>query len=333
MARPARLNADYFTHNADLRNDRRVKAIRTALGPAGYGLFHMVLEALTDADHTALDTSDLEVELLAGDFGVSATEIHSLLQFAEKVGYFGRNDAGLLICPELNKWLEPVFEKRNRSRNPTKPELLSQTAPATGVSVTEIPQSKVKESKGEESKEHTSSLRSEVRKAPEPSPAQKKIAPEPSAPRLEILPDDSDAQASRTGGGAAEPPRLQFQAFAQSPYATEEALQALAAELKLQDVNATYYLQQIGLKAGREDNRTPEAWRTYATRFLTNDAKHGHLVTNTIPLDPQRHAIDPRHRQPARSGAAARLQVTPPSDPSYGYGTPTARTTGPFGGN
>ncbi|NID09345.1 DUF4373 domain-containing protein [Fibrivirga algicola] len=160
MARPARYNAEYFTHNADFRNDRRVKAIRSNFGAAGYGLTLMLLEILTDSDHTQLCTDDLELELLSGDLGVSVTEIHSLLQLAEKIGFFSRNDAGLLICPDLNRVLEPVFEKRNRARNSPKPDSavvsVAETT-ETGVSVTETTQSKVKESKEEESKKNGSS--------------------------------------------------------------------------------------------------------------------------------------------------------------------------------
>lgn len=139
MARPAKLNAEWFTHAAGLRNDRRVKAIRTATGAAGYGIFHMILEALTDADYTQLLVDDMELELLAGDFGVSVTEIHSLLQIGVKVGYFVIDQAHLLTCPDLNKWLEMHFEKRNRSRNAGKSGSLSQPVTGTGVSVTEIP--------------------------------------------------------------------------------------------------------------------------------------------------------------------------------------------------
>lgn len=147
MARPSRNNADYFTHTADLRNDRRVKAIRAHFGAAGYGLLIMFLEALTDADHTQLDTEGFEMELLAGDFGVSVTEIHSLLQLAEKIGFFARNEQGFLICPDLNKALEPVFEKRNRSRTVAQTAKERQSVADMQVSVTEIPQSKVKKSK------------------------------------------------------------------------------------------------------------------------------------------------------------------------------------------
>ncbi|QNH60725.1 Lin1244/Lin1753 domain-containing protein [Hymenobacter sediminicola] len=139
MARPPKLNAEWFTHMGGLRNDRRVKAIRTATGAAGYGIFHMVLEALTDADYTTLSVDAFELELLAGDFGVSVTEIDSLLQIGQRVGYFLIDEANMLTCPELNKWLEMHFEKRNRSRNRGSGDKLPQPVTETGVSVTEIP--------------------------------------------------------------------------------------------------------------------------------------------------------------------------------------------------
>lgn len=145
MARPSRNNADYFSHSADFRNDRRIKAIRAQLGPAGYGLVLMLMEVLTDADFTQLDTSELELDLLAGDFGVSVTEIGRLLQLAERIGLFARNEAGFLICPDLNKSLEQVFEKRNRSRNAFLSAKGEVSVTETVISVTESTQSKVKE--------------------------------------------------------------------------------------------------------------------------------------------------------------------------------------------
>lgn len=154
MARPTRTNAEYFYHPASFRNDRRVKAIRARLGLAGYGLLLMLLEVLTDADNTQLDTDDIEMELLAGDLGVDVAEIETLLQLAEKVGLFARTAAGLLHCPQLDEWLAPVFEKRNRSRNNALAAKADVSATDTGVSVTEIPpveNSTVENSREEES--------------------------------------------------------------------------------------------------------------------------------------------------------------------------------------
>ncbi len=140
-----------------------------------------------------------------------------------------------------------------------------------------------------------------------PAPAPEKKIEEPTLIEVDTKPAVAlPASASHTEGARAETrPPIVFQAFQQSHYATEEGLRALAAELKLPDVNIDYYLNQIGHKAGREDNRTPEAWRTYATRFLLNDAKRSHLVTNTIIATPdpqQPHATATTLAQSAGSG-------------------------------
>ncbi len=152
MARPARYNAEYFSHDADFRNDRRIKAIRAKFGLTGYALCVMLMEVLTDADYTQLDTSEMELELLSGDLGVSVTEIHSLIQFATKIGFFTQNDTGILKCPDLDRALEPVFDKRNRAKIAANKGNNIVSVTETPVTVTETPQSKVKESKVEESK-------------------------------------------------------------------------------------------------------------------------------------------------------------------------------------
>lgn len=114
MARPTRLNADYFYHPADLRNDRRVGAIRTRLGLAGYGLLLMLLEVLTDADHNRLDTDEVELELLAGDLHIETKQLTELIALAERVRFFARTAENLLHCPALDEWLAPVYEKRDK---------------------------------------------------------------------------------------------------------------------------------------------------------------------------------------------------------------------------
>lgn len=279
MARPPRYNADYFTHESDLRNDRKVKALRTKFGAAGYGIFHMLLEALTDADHTQLDTSELEIELLAGDFGVSATEIHSLLQFAESVGYFTRNEAGLLICPELNKWLEPVFEKRNRSRNTAKPELLEQPAAETGVSVTENPQSKVKESKVKESIEDTtSSFQSEVVNPDLEvlTEAQKKIE---ELEREVTTLKASSAQAPHTEG-ARRPAKQKAPAiaFADSPYADVQAVIEALKGTDYEYADARYYHEAIRNWAEGKGEKKVD-WLATIRGAMLRDSKENKLKT------------------------------------------------------
>lgn len=196
MARPTRTNAEYFYHPATFRNDRRVKAIRARYGACGYGLLMMLVELLTDADNITLATDDMELELLAGDLSVPVEEVSSLIQTAEKVGLFTRNELGLLKCPQLDEWLAPVFEKRNRAKNAATAAKLPQPATEIGVSVTEtqpVENSTVEYSKGEDNT--TSSFQSEV-DAP-----QKKIEP---VEVVEPLPESQSNDASHTRGGAAD---------------------------------------------------------------------------------------------------------------------------------
>ena len=144
----------------------------------------------------------------------------------------------------------------------------------------------------------SSSFEKESTNVPALAPEKKIEEPKSEKPVFEI----PAAEAPHTRGGAAELPPLRFLTFAQTPYATEAGLAQLAAELKLPDANAAYYLAQIALKAAREDNRTPEAWHTYAARWLSNDARRGQLITNTIQLtdNPHRHAIAPRNLSPSQ---------------------------------
>ncbi len=156
MARPTRNNADYFTHYSGLRDDRRVKAIRTRFGVAGYGMLMMFYEVLADADYAQLSITETEKELLAGDFGVSVTEIDSLLQAAVKIGLFAVNEAGNIHSPDMDKWLEAVWAKRNRSRQVAEtrqtpiPDAETEQKPTSDVvSVTETPQRREEKSKEE----------------------------------------------------------------------------------------------------------------------------------------------------------------------------------------
>ncbi len=326
MARPPRHNAEYFTHSAALRNDRRVKAIRTALGAAGYGIFHMLL-----------DTSELEVELLAGDFGVSATEIHSLLQFAEKVGYFTRTEAGLLICPELNKWLEPVFEKRNRARNTAKPDLLPQADAVTGVSVTENPQSKVKESRVKESKEDTTSpLRSEVDAPAESSSADYSSHTTSNATTPES-PSEAPASASHTRGAAdvgtsIKPKKAKrtspeespaFAAFYEAYPRKEKPVAAAAAFARLSDADQQKAISSVKVWfARRSDWIGPngEDYRPHPTTWLNNHRwTELDNPTPVIPLNPQRNAVF-SSTYGNQNSAAARLHTPAPSaEAGWGY--------------
>ena len=157
MARPKKNYCDYFPHDRDMRNHRKVKAIRTKFGPIGYAIWSMTLEYLTGIDGNVFEYSDVEFELMAGDFGVSATEIREVVDYCIKLDMlFNNND--FINSESLDERLKPVYEKRGTNKDKSKKQLringkfASINTVIDGVSAPEMPQSKVKESKVKEIK-------------------------------------------------------------------------------------------------------------------------------------------------------------------------------------
>lgn len=157
MARPAKNNCDYFPHDAGMRNHKKVKSIRTKFGMSGYGIWSMLLEHLTGSDGNVFPYTDLEFELMSGDFGVSATEIRSVVDYCISLEMlFNKN--GFINSESLDERLAPVYEKRGKAKELSKQQhrtngkYCSNNAEGAVVSVAEMPQSKVKESKSNKTK-------------------------------------------------------------------------------------------------------------------------------------------------------------------------------------
>jgi hypothetical protein len=152
MARPIKNYCDYFPHDRDMRNHRKVKAIRTKYGIVGYAIWSMILEYLTGIDGNVFEYSDVEFELMAGDFGVSATEIRDVIDYCIKLEMIFLNN-GFISSESLDERLKPVYEKRGKSKDNSKKQqrlngkFVNSNTVSNGVSVTEMPQSKVNKSK------------------------------------------------------------------------------------------------------------------------------------------------------------------------------------------
>jgi hypothetical protein len=152
MARPKKNNADYFSHDAGMRDHRKVKAIREKFGISGYAIWVMTLEYLTACEGNKFDDSEDELELLSGDFRVPATEIRDVLSFCVKLKLLFLED-GVYYSKSLNERLAAVYEKRAKAKEQAKEQpridgkFCSNNTDEPVVSVTEIPQSKVNESK------------------------------------------------------------------------------------------------------------------------------------------------------------------------------------------
>ena len=152
MARPIKNYCDYFPHDRDMRNHRKVKAIRTKFGITGYAIWSMTLEYLTGIDGNVFEYSDVEFELMAGDFGVSATEIRDVVDYCIKMEMLFLNNS-FINSESLDERLKPVYEKRGKSKDNSKKQqrlngkFVTSNTVSNGVSVAEMPQSKVNKSK------------------------------------------------------------------------------------------------------------------------------------------------------------------------------------------
>jgi hypothetical protein len=138
MARPKKFNAEYFSHDADMRNDSKIKAVRRRFGLKGYAVWNMILELLTDTDYFEYEWNDLNIELAAGDFDIEPEELKQIIE------YFLQLE---LLQLENNK----IMSLRHKNRLNTV--LLKRKHSFSGVSAPQTTHIKVKESKVNKKKE------------------------------------------------------------------------------------------------------------------------------------------------------------------------------------
>lgn len=117
MARPTKNNAEYFTHDADMRNDVKVKALRRKFSHTGYAVWCYLLESLTDTDFFELDFNPINVELLAADYDVSPEELTDIVEYCCRISLLQRNEDGTRLYSEAHKRrFSGLLAKRERDR-------------------------------------------------------------------------------------------------------------------------------------------------------------------------------------------------------------------------
>lgn len=153
MARPIKDNADYFSHDTDMRNDDRIKAVRRKFKHLGYAIYNMFLEYLTDKNSFQCAYNNLAFELMAGDFDEDPEQIKAIIDYCIELDLLQLKD-GAIRCKTLEARLAPVVEKRNKAKEQVKDQprvngrFSRNNTDEPDISATETPQSKVKESKG-----------------------------------------------------------------------------------------------------------------------------------------------------------------------------------------
>jgi hypothetical protein len=146
MARPKKDNADYFSHDKGMRNDRKVKALRRKF-TEGYMVYNMLLEVLTEANFFSISLTPIQIELLAGDFDVDPDILSEIIRYCIKIELL-TEDGDLVFSSGLKKRLQPVLDNRNA----VKQRFLDKKLKSDNVSKEQNTQSKVKYSIVKESK-------------------------------------------------------------------------------------------------------------------------------------------------------------------------------------
>ena len=117
MARPKKDNAEYFSHDADMRNDTKIRALRRKYNGEGYAVWCMLLEYLTHCDFFEFEYDDLNIELLSGDFDVEPEWLKEVIEYLiTKLGLL-QVENNKIMCLEHQKRFESLLLKRERQRN------------------------------------------------------------------------------------------------------------------------------------------------------------------------------------------------------------------------
>lgn len=160
MGRIEKNNCDYFPHLTTMRNHRKVKALRNKFGQVlGYAFWSMILEYLTEQDGNEFEFSDFEIEMFASELSITPEEAKSMIQYCIDRELLFLNEDRFVYSESLNNNLEPVYAKRMRAKKASETRqrrsdgsFCDSKATTSGISVTEIPQSKIEESKEDQIK-------------------------------------------------------------------------------------------------------------------------------------------------------------------------------------
>ena len=115
MARQNKNDAEYFPHDADMRNDIKVKALRRKFSHTGYAVWCFLLEALTDSEDFEIEYTEVTQELLAADFDVPVEELREIVDYSEKIGLL-QHEGEKIFSNAHKARFAPLLEARERRR-------------------------------------------------------------------------------------------------------------------------------------------------------------------------------------------------------------------------
>ena len=113
MSRPRQNNAEWFSHDASLRNDLRVKAFRSKHQAEGYGIFQMILEVFAGSTNCWIAFTDEVLELISLDLCIELEKLKEIIDSLVGKKIFVIEN-GFLSCPMLDEAVAQLFIDRGR---------------------------------------------------------------------------------------------------------------------------------------------------------------------------------------------------------------------------
>ena len=148
MARPIKNNADYFSHDNDMRDDERIKAVRRKFSHIGYSTWNMLLERLCRAENFKVEYNEDSIDIMAGDFSIEPEQLKEIIDYLIKLKLIIQEGEIIFSQTMINRF-EGLFRKRKRDADRLS---LTKTIDENNIA-DDNAQSKVKDSKGNKTKE------------------------------------------------------------------------------------------------------------------------------------------------------------------------------------
>lgn len=161
MARPIKEGMDYFPHDTDASNDKKIEALRALYGNDGYAFYFIMLEQIYQEPNyelliSAEETREEMLQILASKVAVTTERFTQILKTAIKWNCFDKElytQEGILTSNGIKRRAGVVQEKRDKMRiryQENKDIIPAEEIPQE--TKVETPQRKVKKSKEKQSK-------------------------------------------------------------------------------------------------------------------------------------------------------------------------------------
>lgn len=115
MSRPTKNNADWFSHDTDLRNHRVIKVARNKWGADWYAVFCMLLETLTNADEFTIELTQSEIQVIAADFGITEDVLTEMIEFFVWFDLIQKKENSIYSQHLIDR-MQPLLKKRRTMR-------------------------------------------------------------------------------------------------------------------------------------------------------------------------------------------------------------------------